>query len=226
MRSSGGGFVPTDISGCILWLDASDDSTVLTDANGCYQWNDKSASGYNFEQSVDANKPQVASAIQNGLDGLYFNNDFMYNSSITASSLSWGVAWLTAGTTTSYFTLFDGRISGRHLVDAAGNGARDLRLYQSSSYVPFSNFIAINTPYLYVFELNGVNSYAKYNGGTKSSTGNTGASTFTGLNLGANAGEALQSNHYYLELFAHTGSYTNDDITNIETYLNNKWSIY
>ena len=44
-RVNAGGFVPTDIAGCMLWLDPSDATTVTSNATNLLTWNDKSAAG-------------------------------------------------------------------------------------------------------------------------------------------------------------------------------------
>jgi hypothetical protein len=63
-------FLPTSISGCVLWLDASDSSTVFSDISGTTPatnggtvayWKDKSTSGYNATQSNASNRPTWSS---------------------------------------------------------------------------------------------------------------------------------------------------------------------
>jgi hypothetical protein len=50
-------FLPTDISGIKLWLDAADTSTITLSGSQVTQWNDKSGNGYNFAQSTAGNRP-------------------------------------------------------------------------------------------------------------------------------------------------------------------------
>jgi hypothetical protein len=49
-------FSPRQISGCALWLDAADSSTI-TMATGVSQWNDKSGNGYNLTQGSTGSQP-------------------------------------------------------------------------------------------------------------------------------------------------------------------------
>jgi len=51
---------PTDISGCILWLDGADKSTVTTSASSVTQWTDKSINAYPFVQYSSSATPTVA----------------------------------------------------------------------------------------------------------------------------------------------------------------------
>ncbi len=41
-------FTPLDISGCALWLDAMDNTTLTTSGSNITSWRDKSGNGYNF----------------------------------------------------------------------------------------------------------------------------------------------------------------------------------
>lgn len=45
-------FVPTQISGCMLWLDAGDPSTITLSESNVTQWNDKSGNGRNATKSA------------------------------------------------------------------------------------------------------------------------------------------------------------------------------
>ena len=56
------GIVPTNISGCQLWLDASDFSSMNLSLT---QWNDKSGNGSNATQSTAANQPTFSSSAVN-----------------------------------------------------------------------------------------------------------------------------------------------------------------
>ena len=87
-QRAGGGFVPTDIAGCKLWIDFSDPTTLFTDAgstpvsgdgDAIYQANDKSREGNNVTQSSSGNRPLYKTGIQNGLSIGRFDgaNDYL-----------------------------------------------------------------------------------------------------------------------------------------------------
>lgn len=74
-------FSPSSISGLKLWFDASDSSTTFSDNAGTIaasnnstvcNWKDKSGNNYNATAS-GGNCPTYKSALQNGLNGVYFN---------------------------------------------------------------------------------------------------------------------------------------------------------
>lgn len=81
----GGSFVPTDIAGCEVWLDASDADTLYDSTSGgnlvapdgsVARWEDKSGNSYNLTQS--GAKPIRKTAVQNSLDVLRFDGSSQY----------------------------------------------------------------------------------------------------------------------------------------------------
>lgn len=73
-----GNFVPTSLSGCILWLDANDLSTITKDgSNLVSQWNDKSTAGNNAVQATGAKQPLWTTNTLNGKAIVDFQNKTM-----------------------------------------------------------------------------------------------------------------------------------------------------
>jgi hypothetical protein len=61
-------FIPTSVTGCFLWLDAADNSTITySSGSNISQWNDKSTNGYNFSGAT------TYTAMPNGKNAVYFN---------------------------------------------------------------------------------------------------------------------------------------------------------
>lgn len=74
---SGGGappsaFVPTDISGLSLWLDASDTATITQSGGAVSQWNDKSGNSNHVTQGTALNQPITGTRTINSLNALDF----------------------------------------------------------------------------------------------------------------------------------------------------------
>ena len=65
-------FSPTSITGCSLWLDASD-STTITTVTGVSQWNDKSGNAYNLTQSTTSLQPTRTGNYLNFQSNYYLN---------------------------------------------------------------------------------------------------------------------------------------------------------
>ena len=56
-RPSGAIFEPTDITGCLLWVDASDESTITESSGDVSQWDDKSGNNHDLTQSTSSYQP-------------------------------------------------------------------------------------------------------------------------------------------------------------------------
>jgi len=67
--------IPLQLSGCCLWLDATDASTLtLQSGNKVSEWRDKSASAFSFVQATSAKQPTYTLNSQNSLPTLLFNS--------------------------------------------------------------------------------------------------------------------------------------------------------
>lgn len=64
---------PTEISGCRLWLDASDSSAITLESGKISVWADKSGNNKDMAQSTADNQPTVDSGAKNGLDVISFD---------------------------------------------------------------------------------------------------------------------------------------------------------
>jgi hypothetical protein len=73
-------FQPTDISGCRLWLDAADSSTITLSSGNVTQWRDKSVFGNTMTPYSSFNGATVSTAFQNGLNVLNFSGNGLYRS--------------------------------------------------------------------------------------------------------------------------------------------------
>lgn len=62
---------PTDVPGCVLWLDAADADTY--DGSPVAQWRDKSGLGHHLAQSDSAKRPTVSATALSGKNVLTFN---------------------------------------------------------------------------------------------------------------------------------------------------------
>lgn len=69
--TAGGAFSPTDISGLVLWLDASDTDTITESGGAVSQWDDKS--GNNNDVTESTNKPTTGSRTVGPLNAIDFD---------------------------------------------------------------------------------------------------------------------------------------------------------
>ena len=54
-------FTPTQITGCLFWVDAADSTTITHSSGDVSQWDDKSGNGYHLTQSTAAYEPTYSS---------------------------------------------------------------------------------------------------------------------------------------------------------------------
>lgn len=60
-------FVPTSLTNCQIWLDASDSSTITMNGSTVASWRDKTGNGFNVSQATTASQPTL------GTNALVFN---------------------------------------------------------------------------------------------------------------------------------------------------------
>ena len=95
---TGGGFIPTQIAGCALWLDAADRNTITFSGSSITQWRDKSTTNTTALTSNGASANPIL--FQNG--GIYINN----NSSQTYNASTYSMLAIQSNImTTSDFTI-------------------------------------------------------------------------------------------------------------------------
>lgn len=58
-------FLPTALDGCVLWLDADDESTITESSGDISQWDDKSPAGNDVTQGTLADQPDTGVDTQN-----------------------------------------------------------------------------------------------------------------------------------------------------------------
>ena len=78
------GFTPKQISGCSLWFDGTDSSTITLSSGSLTQWNDKSGNGRNLTAVSGYANATVSSAFQNGLNVFNFSGNGLYRTAGSA----------------------------------------------------------------------------------------------------------------------------------------------
>jgi hypothetical protein len=78
-------FNPIDISGCAMWFDATDPSTITLSSGSLTQWNDKSGNGRNLTAVSGYANATVSSAFQNGLNVFNFSGNGLYRAAANSA---------------------------------------------------------------------------------------------------------------------------------------------
>jgi hypothetical protein len=84
-------FNPRQISGCTLWLDATDISTITLSGSNVTQWSDKSGQLYHFSQATPGNQPTYSSTGFGNRGSIVFDGIGSYLFSTTFGGLFGGL---------------------------------------------------------------------------------------------------------------------------------------
>ncbi len=243
LTSSGGGggaFTPTSITGLQLWLDASDEATLL-DASGnavaanspVARWKDKSSAGNDFVQGVVNNQPTRATF--NGLKTLAFDgaNDGMstaWDYFFTNISL-FIVFRTTAIQYNRFFTLndnsgaFDYSLSG-NIIPLVGNSAGGIGAYvaNTASYtavVPYSaNTMAIAGSFITPTSIS-----TKINAASATQAASYAGKAIKKAHIGAINSFSDSINGNIAEVLFYNTALTSSQIQQVQSYLSTKWGI-
>ena len=239
------GFLPTDISGCNLWLDANDTASFDLSgsaSNSVWRWKDKTSNGWDVSQGNSSLRPVYISSndeyryvqfVQAGTPYLLFNLNFMSN---TCYSRTFGVFAVT--------TRGDPNISLNAFFGATANSTRNQMFLGYMTQLTWSfngdNLIASNA------EAYGSNAftvpyilYADHNSsGFEKRLFSNGlflARRTTGSNLLGGTNPNIGYAHYGLSSNSFTGRVCEvifynrilpaSDIQRVHAYLMNKWNI-
>lgn len=235
-------FNPTSISGCSLWLDAADSSTLTLSGSNVTQWNDKSGNGRNTSSVTGT--PQLSySGGFRSLPSIYFGASSAFTGSIsyTGTTLT---AFVVArvNTVANPLRFFSLGQSGRNdyastsdiVVLTTGNATTELGWYRN--YVSVGNGSAnvttiYNSPFLYTLNVNGSTGVIVVNGNTAgpsttssgTTSGSFGYSTYAiGGGFTPTLGNYL-GNGFIAEIILYNASLTATQRQQVEGYLASKW---
>ena len=238
-------FVPTDISGLQLWLDATvglydattGGSEVTTDGSAVARWEDQSGNGYDVTQGTAANQPALKTSILNGKNVLRFDgsNDVLSNASNFAIS---------GGSNRSVFTVFNRATTALSVIvgwGSAGGSAGVSAQYSSEYFLRFTsttkgytNQSGIDDWIIWSVIASGdtLADYDAFFNGGSAATPNSTQSTSTTLNTAASAlyigrGPATGfANGDLAEVLIYDSALSTSDREGVRDYLNAKWAVY
>jgi hypothetical protein len=223
---------PTDIVGCKLWLDFSDATTLFTDAGSTqvssdgdliYQANDKSGEGNNATQSGDsAYRPTYKVNIQNSLSvarGLTGDRGLNVNLALS-QPVTVFIVVKTDGTDDNHFS--DGLSNTTGRLPLVGVSSGNLAIYAGALLSGSS----ISTNYQLISAVFNGASSRLYKDGNSQASGNAGTQSCTSFAImrGFNTNQGLLGD--MAEYIIYNSALSDTDRQSVETYLNNKWSIY
>lgn len=228
-------FSPLDIPGLALWLDASDSTTLFQDSAGTTpatadndvvgRMSDKSGNGYHAVQATTANKPVLKLAQQNGRNILHSVSYDFLTAPVpgTSQPFTYVAAWM--GKNAAFSLALGGPYGG---VGRSFLGVNAIT-YKFALYAGVYVDTAILSTAQWVVQsgvANTVSSKVKINddapiagdAGTNS-TGPVGVMSYSG-------GEGATVLDSFGEGMLYNRALTDAELTQVHTYLNEKWAVY
>lgn len=227
-------FTPPQVPGCVVWLDAADDSTLTLTGFNVTAWRDKSG---NANNSVATNGSPVYSATRiNGRPGILFDNTTIrggLSATIVTPQVHCFIAMTVLSTSGEYprfFLLSDGvnldHASTQNFLAFSKNAsalACSRGSYANGTLITNTPCIAtasVNTG-INSIGVNGINTLASANSGY---TANMNASRWVVGGAG-DGGPTWNARFHVGEIIAYTGVLTVSQRQQVEGYLATKWGI-
>jgi len=241
-------YFPLSVTGCVLWLDGNDTSSMTFNGSAIIQWNDKSPSSNYVSQGTVGNAPTLGTS-QNGLNTVYFattnqqlvssqNSATPGNASRTVIALFW------CPTLSSQYMSVTGTESGANPAPAWGmakNANADVDypfMYSSAGYDQYTFVYSTPNPLLTYAQYD---SDASFFSGYYATAGATGGTTTVGnfatrtMTFNTTAGvwyigrrqQAATGSvtSHLLEMIQYNRALTTTERQSIEGYLTWKWGL-
>lgn len=217
-----------------LWLDASNAGSITSSGGAVSQWSDLSGNNNHCTQSTAGAKPTTGATTQNGLNVIDFDggSDFLdYATSlqpVAAGGLSVVAVARRAGSggtlvterATTQVRAFQYLLASEYYISSDGVNS------SSNHQIEFATFAATASPFQTTFtSVSGSRMVCRLNGTARTVTTGT-ATTMTGGaggRIGRREGAIQFWQGWMAEIIAVPAVLTAQQITDVETYLKNKW---
>ena len=236
MSESISGFDPRSVPDCIVWLDASDTSS-LTGSSPVTAWRNKGLSGNNATYS---GSPSISATAINGRQAMYFNGSSYFTGAISGANTTTITVFI-VGSLISPFVGFSGLLcfGNASQLDYDNVGSLPITMYnadfkiygaRNSSSQPTP--ISANVPFLYVLQYDGtyINTWLNGTQQTDPSINIASSGTFTYTNYsvacraGTITGQYIWSG-YFGEILVYQSALTTTERQQVEGYLASKWGL-
>lgn len=234
------GFDPRSITGCQLWLDASDTST-LTGSSPVTSWRNKIVPSNNTPVfATSAGSPSISATAINGKPAMYFNGSSYFTGAISGANTTTITVFI-VGSLISPFGGFSGLLcfGNPSQLDYDNVGSLPITMYndqfkiygaRNSSSQPTP--ILANVPFLYVLQYDGAFINTWLNGTQQTdpsiNIASSGTFTYTNYSVAARAGTITGQylwSGYFGEILVYQSAVNTTDRQRIEGYLGWKWGI-
>ena len=213
-------FSPLDITGCFVWLDASQEEQNNNELVG--NWHDQSGNGYDFIKATDPPKPIFKTGIINGLPALLFDG---IDDSLT------GITGLGENQPNTMFMVAKLVVAEDDvaLFDTAATEERHQLATTAGNFTIFAGTLLQDGPrttdwFIFTCIFDGASSLIKRN--AASASGQAGAHPCnSGIYIGRNWSGAGFPNMYAAEFIMYNNRVSTGDQTKIVDYLKAKYGV-
>lgn len=223
----GAAFKPTDVPGCVLWLESDTgitaDHSPPQDGDKVSAWADQSITGTSATQGTSAYMPLFKTNQKNGYPSIRFDgsNDFLSTGAFTLHTAD--IYWVIKNIVYSQdHTFCDG------LSDTMWVTQRPLDPYirqLGGVYGNYTDIMPAGSWVLLQSKFAAGSSLLRVNGGT-AVTSSLWAVYPDGLIIGSQSGGTWAANIEICGLIAYSAGISDSDRTKVQDYLNNKYIIY
>lgn len=229
-------FLPTSISGCSLWLDAADASTLSLTGSNVTQWRDKSGLDNHSVRLV--NTPTLRPNSINGYPAVFLSSNALQGTiaptiaGTQVHSFMVLTPLTTSGDYPRYLALDDGAnieynsVTG--LLAFGRNGGNNISVFRMNIHATIA--ITYNTPHLVTSYAISSNHFIAADGAfaaTSANSGTTGNFAISQWSVGCDTGRGLQWNpqFYCGEVLVYSRVLGRSQRQQVETYLAGKWGL-
>jgi hypothetical protein len=218
---------PTDIAGCVLWLDASDAASFTLSGSDVTAWADKSTGGHSTAQSNNTRYPARTGTL-NGLSTVAFltgNDALDFPSAFSGEGTTAFVVAQAAGTGSR--TIIGGSASGNYQLRINSSG--QMQILRSQTEDGGSSTTNFGTSAYHILCVKAAQSSRTFrlDGAADGSSSGTMGSTLGTIGVigeqqtGSFASESM--NGSIAELIIYNSTLGGTDTSDVEAYLNTKW---
>lgn len=232
----GAAFSPTDIASIDGWW-KFDEVSGLSDGDSIGQVDDSSGNGKHITQGTGANQPLWKENIQNGLAVGRFDgsNDYLVSTNFTAyGNDEWTLFWVGSSDTDNAYreiVHMGNNVSGQaFFVGSNTSGQWRCGRYGNDFYIITDPTVSTTTFTMgsFYFDTTVDAVYGRIDGAAATPASGSYALAITGDNIaiGIIYGYGQPWDGDVGEVIVYGAKLTAEQITNVETYLNNKWNIF
>lgn len=221
-------FAPSDIADLVLWLDASDTTTMTQVGGSVSEWRDKSGNAQHATQPTSAQQPAWGLRTLNTLNGLDFDgtDDWMDlpDTAIPYAAGTDFIVYIPDNTTRTYLVANSAvsppASNGRRYIQNQqvnyGSGNRAITATSGNAILQLSTISGNGSPQTQYINVNGTTA--------SGSVSRNGVSS--GMNIGSvNDGQLGFFDGVIFEYLNYSRVLSNAEINDIGNYLKNKWGL-